>query len=97
MPTNESKIMKQPIEQCEQLALYPQIAALVYQLLDAAQAGGMTESRAKKIYNEILGSLANIDGRAFWPFRDELIRLLRMPDGFFDSADDDGSTSWHLN
>lgn len=97
MPTNESKIMKQPIKQRERLSLYPQIAVLVYRLLDAAQAGGMKESRAKKIYDEILGNLGNIDGRAFWPFTDELIRLLRMPDEFFDSADDDGPTIWHLN
>ena len=89
--------MKQPIKQCEYLALYPQIAMLIYTLVDAAQVGGMSESRSKNIYNGILGCLMNIDGRAFWPLRDELIRILQMPDRFFDSPDDERSSSWRLN
>lgn len=97
MLTNESNIMKPPIKQCEYLALYPQIALLIYILVDAAQAGDMSESRSKKIYNEILGCLMNIDGRAFWPLRDELIRILQMPDSFFDSPDNESSSSWRLN
>lgn len=89
--------MKQPIKEREQLSLYPQIAVLVYELVNAAQAGGVKESRAKKIYDEILGGLANIDGRAFWPFRDELIRLLQKPDEFFETADEDISDRSRLN
>lgn len=79
--------MKPTIELQNDLASYPQVNLFVYQLLTAAQAGGMTEPRATKLYDEIHMHFANLQGAAFWHFRDGLIRVLVMPDEAFDSSD----------
>ena len=43
--------MKPTIKERDDLASYPQVSLLIYQLLSVAQAGGMTEAKAKKIYH----------------------------------------------
>lgn len=75
------------IQEKGDLASYPQISMLIFQIVSVAQAGGMTEARAKKVYDEIHGHFINMQGGAFWPLRDELIRMLVTPDKSFDSSD----------
>lgn len=79
--------MKPTIKERDDLASYPQVSLLIYQLLSVAQAGGMTESKAKKIYDEIHGHFSTMQGAAFWPLRDELTRSLIAPDKSFHSSD----------
>ena len=85
--------MQTNIHERENLASYPQISTLIFQLLSVAQAGGMTERRAEKIYDEIHGHFVNMQGEAFWPLRDDLIRLLLTPDDSFESSDEEGVRS----
>ena len=85
--------MQTNIHERENLASYPQISTLIFQLLSVAQAGGMTERRAERIYDEIHGHFVNMQGEAFWPFRDDLIRLLLTPDDSFEFSDEEGVRS----
>ena len=81
--------MKKEIQERDELASYPQISTMIYQILTVAQGGGMTEDRAGMIYDEIYGHFANMDGLAFWPLRDDLIRVLSTPDKSFESSDEE--------
>jgi hypothetical protein len=80
--------MNPNIHQQENLASYPQINTLIFQLLSVAQAGGMTERRAEKIYEEIHGHFINMQGETFWPLRDDLMRILVTPDASFAACDE---------
>ena len=71
----------------EDLASHPQLNFLIFLLLSAAQSGGMAESQAKKLYDEIHGHFSNIHGEVFWSFRDELVCALMMEEGDFDWLD----------
>lgn len=77
--------MRTDIQERDDLARYPQISTLIYQILAVAQAGGMTQDRAEMIYDEIHRHFANMDGQAFWPLRDDLIHILSTPDKDFGS------------
>ena len=77
--------MRKNIHKRDNLASYLQISVMIYQLLTVAQAGGRTLDRSQNIYDEILGHFANMQGSAFWPLRDELIRILSTPDIAFGS------------
>jgi len=80
------------------LALYPQIAVIIEEILSAAQAGGMTEEAAETIYNAILSQYCKLDGGMFWPFREVLMKALHTPDQIYEALDDDGiSSSDRLN
>ena len=88
--------MKTNIQERDDLARYPQIITMIYEILTVAQAGGMTVDRAEMIYDEILGNFANMQGRAFWPMRDELISILStLPS--FDSSDGENDHFSRLN
>ena len=89
--------MKKNIQERDDLARYPQIITMIYEILTVAQAGGMTEDRAEMIYDEIIGNFANMQGQAFWPMRDELIRILSTPDKSFDSSDGENDHFNRLN
>jgi hypothetical protein len=77
--------MKTKIKERDDLASYPQISTMIYQMLTVAQAGGLTEERAEMIYNEIHRNFKNMQGAAFWPLRDDLIHILSTPDKAFKS------------
>ena len=79
--------MKPTIRSQRNLALYPQMSYFIFRLLSVALDGGMSEPRARKLYDEILECFANIDGTNFWPFREELIGILKGPDKSFDLPD----------
>ena len=79
--------MKSDIQEREDLARYPQLSTMIYKILTVAQAGGMAEDRAEMIYDEIHGHFANMEGQAFRPLRDDLIRVLSTPDKSFESSD----------
>lgn len=89
--------MKTDIRERDDLANYPQVSMLIYQMLTVAQVGGMTEGRAKMFYDEIHGYFANMDGQAFWPLRDDLISVLTTPDKSFDSSDGEDCPFNRLN
>ena len=72
--------MEPSIQLQDDLASYPQVNLFIYQLLTAAQVGGLTESRARELDSEIHGYFANIQGDLFWTFREEMIRVLVTPD-----------------
>jgi len=82
--------MKKSINERDDLASYPHISTLLYQVLSVAQAGGMTEVRATEIYDEIHSHFVNIQGEAFWPLRDDLIRILVTPDESYESSEGGG-------
>lgn len=89
--------MKKEIQERDELASYPQISTMIYQILAVAQAGGMTENRAEMIYDEIHDHFTNMQGCAFWPLRDELIQTLSTPDKVFESqhGEDGNSNRWN--
>lgn len=90
--------MKPTVQLQNDLASYAQVSVLIYQLLSAAQAGGMTESLARKLYDEIHEYFANIPGAAFWSVREELIRVLMLPDEAFISLDNNAFRyPWNVN
>ena len=82
--------MKTSINERDDLASYPHISILIYQVLSVAQAGGMTEVRATEIYDEMHSHFVNIQGQAFWPLRDDLIRILVTPDESYEPAEGGG-------
>ncbi len=65
-----------------------EISVLVRAILEPAMAGGMTEERAKEIYNDILSSIGNLeeleDGRTVFQWLADEI-LLRLYPIFKDS------------
>ena len=83
----------------DNLASCSQVSVLTYLLLSATQSGGMTEARAKELYDEIHGHFSNVQGGVYWSFRDELIHLLTMQDEDFDFMDerDDFPFPWNMN
>jgi hypothetical protein len=74
--------MKEPLHIAEQskLAQYPQISIVVYHMLEVAIAGGMKEKKAQDLYKQIMDAYCGLDGKAFWLFRDEIIRCLVTSD-----------------
>ena len=86
--------MKKEIQERDDLACYPQISTMIFQLLTVAQAGAMTEERMRMIYDEIHDHFTNMQGCAFWPLRDELIQTLSTPDKFFESQHGE---DWNFN
>jgi len=83
--------MQTSIKERSDLASYPQISMLLYHIVTVAQAGGMSEDRARMVYDEIHSHFINMQGEAFWLLREELIRMLVTPDESFDSSDGEGS------
>jgi len=53
------------------------VSAIVYQLLETASAGGMTESRAEELYNEIMSCYANLDASRLAEFRRKFHTILQ--------------------
>ena len=90
--------MKPTVQLQHDLASYAQVSLLIYQLLSAAQAGGMTESMASTFFDDIQGYFGNIPGAAFWSVREELIRVLMLPDEAFTSLDNNAIRyPWKMN
>lgn len=91
--------MKQEKQPQNSLASCPQLSLLIYLLLSAAQSGGMDESRAKELYDEIHGNFSKIKGEMFWSFRDELIHVLMMYDEEFNrvNGEIDFPSTWRKN
>lgn len=91
--------MKPETQLQDNLASCSQLSLLIYLLLSAAQSGGMTESQARKVYDEIHGHFSNIHGEVFWSFRDELIHVLMMEDEAFDYPEerDNFPFPWNMN
>jgi urate oxidase len=58
------------------LAAHDSVKTFVYQMLTIASAGGMSESRAEKLHEEILGCYANLDGSALEAFRNDFLKIL---------------------
>jgi hypothetical protein len=73
----------------DRLSQYQQVSTAIYHMLSVAQAGGLSEKRAQKIYHEIMDAYSTMNGSAFWPFRDEIIRVLVTPDSQFPDKDED--------
>ena len=83
----------------DRLSQYRQICCLVSHVLSVAGAGGMSEKRIQTIYRQILDSYSTMDGEAFWLFRDEIIRILVMPDKMYDETKPSGGglSPWSHN
>jgi len=58
------------------LASHDSVSAFVHQMLTIASAGGMTETRAENLYEEIMGCYANLDGSASEAFRNDFLKIL---------------------
>ena len=58
------------------LASQDTVSAFVYQMLTIASAGGMSETRAKELYEEIMECYAHLDGSALECFRSDFLRIL---------------------
>jgi hypothetical protein len=78
------RAMKPPISERSSLAQYPQVALLLERIVTVSQAGGMSDQESTALWNQVMGYLSEIDGSAFWTFRDEVIRLLVTPDHEFE-------------
>jgi hypothetical protein len=78
--------MEPPISERPTLAQYPQVAFLLERIVTVSQAGGMSDDESTALWNQVMGCLDEIDGSAFWTFRDEVIRLLVMPDDAIESG-----------
>lgn len=72
--------MKPPISERPSLAQYPQVAFLLERIITVSRAGGMSDEESTSLWELVMGYLSEIDGSAFWTFRDEVIRLLVTPD-----------------
>ena len=72
--------MEPPISERPSLAHYPQIAFLLERIITVSRAGGMSDEESTALWDQVMGYLSEIDGSAFWTFRDEVIRLLVTPD-----------------
>ena len=72
--------MKPPISDRPSLAQYPQVALVLERIVTVSQAGGMSDEESTALWELVMGYLSEIDGSAFWIFRDEVIRLLVTPD-----------------
>lgn len=46
----------------------------------------MSQKEAEKLYKKILDAFSELDGGAFWLFRDEIIRLLVTPDSMYEGS-----------
>jgi hypothetical protein len=64
----------------ESLATKDTVSAFVYQMLEIASAGGMTEARAKELYDEIMGCYTNLDDSALEQFRNAFVTILEQAD-----------------
>jgi len=60
------------------LASEPAVSAFIYQVLTIASAGSMTESRAKELYDEIMGCYAYLDAAAYPAFKSEFLKILNL-------------------
>lgn len=82
--------MKRIIKEKESLSDYPQIGLLIFQILNAARAAGMTDAEGEKTYQRLLDLYGDLPGALFWQLRDELIRILVTPDEIFESPSGEG-------
>ena len=85
------------IENQDLLSQYQQISTSIFHVLSVAQAGGLTEKKAKAIYHQIMDAYSTLKGDAFWVFRDEIIRLLVTPDSQFDADKGPAGIPWSRN
>lgn len=81
--------MKKPphhIASRKRLSQYQQISTVIFHILSVAGAGGMKEKQAQDYYKGILDAYSELNGDAFWIFRDEIIRLLVTPDSMYEDS-----------